>query len=129
MQEPPDELKAMFAAERAARAASDQRAKSAEARALDLYAQIAHLKHLIAKMRHDTFGASSEHEAKLDQFELQLADLVEAATEGKVAAEIAAPVAVVLEQKLARRPLPPTCRASASSMQRTPPAPAVRPVA
>ncbi|MEQ1650843.1 MAG: IS66 family transposase, partial [Hyphomicrobiaceae bacterium] len=87
-------------------AASEQRAEKAEARALDLDAQIANLKLTIAKMRRDTFGASSEHGAKLDQLELQLADLVEAATEGKVAAEITAPVAVVSEQRPARRPLP-----------------------
>ena len=86
--------------------ASTARVATAEARALDLDAQIAHLKLTIAKMRRDTFGTSSEHGAKLDQLELQLADLVEAATEGKVAAEIAAPVAVVPEQKPARRPLP-----------------------
>jgi transposase len=74
---------------------------------LDLDAQIANLKLTIAKMRRDTFGSSSEHGAKLlDQMELQLADLVEAATEGKVAVEIAAPAAVVPDQKPARRPLP-----------------------
>jgi transposase len=87
-------------------AASEQRAEKAEARALDLDAQIANLKLMIAKMRRDTFGASSENGAKLDQLELQLADLVEAATEGKVAAEIAAPATVAPEQKPARRPLP-----------------------
>lgn len=88
-------------------AASEQRAEKAEARALDLDAQIANLKLTIAKLRHDTFGSSSEHGAKLiDQMELQLADLVEAATEGKVEAEIAAPVAVAPEQKPARRSLP-----------------------
>jgi transposase len=80
---------------------------AADIRALDCDAQIANLKLTIAKMRRDAFGASSEHGAKLiDQMELQLADLVEAATEGKVAAEIAAPVALVPEQKPARRPLP-----------------------
>lgn len=79
---------------------------AANVRTLDLDAQIAHLKLTIAKMRRDTFGASSEHGAKLDQLELQLGELVEAATEGKVAAEIAAPVAVVPEQKPSRRPLP-----------------------
>ena len=88
-------------------AASEQRAEKAEARAVDLDAQIANLKLTIAKMRRDTFGSLSEHGSKLiDQMELQLADLVEAATEGKVEAEIAAPTAVVPEQKPARRPLP-----------------------
>ena len=41
----------------------------------NLDAEIANLKLTIAKMRRDTFGASSERGAKLmDQFELQLAD-------------------------------------------------------
>jgi transposase len=87
--------------------ATSGRAERAEARGLDLDAQIAHLKLTIAKMRHDTFGASSERGAKLiDQMELQLADLVEASTEGKVEAEIAAPGIVTPVQKPARRPLP-----------------------
>jgi transposase len=80
---------------------------AANVRTLDLDAQIAHLKLTIAKMRHDTFGSSSERGAKLiDQMELQLADLVEASTEGKVEAEIATPAAVVPAPKPARRPLP-----------------------
>ena len=88
-------------------AASEQRAEKAEARTLDLDAQIANLKLTIAKMRRDTFGSSSEHGAKLiEQMELQLGELVETVTEGKAAAEIAAPAAVALEQKPARRPLP-----------------------
>ena len=85
---------------------SEQRAEKAEARALDLDAQIANLKLTIAKMRRDTFGSSSEHGGKLDQLELQLADLVETVTEGKVSAEIAMPAAVAPEHKPARRPLP-----------------------
>ena len=102
-------LKALLAAERGARLASDERADAAEARALDLDGLVAHLKLTIAKMRHDTFGASSERGAKLlDQMELQLADLVETVTEGKVAAAIASPVPTPPEpsQKPARRPLP-----------------------
>lgn len=80
---------------------------AANVRALDLDAQIAKLKLTIAKMRRDTFGSSSEHGAKLiDQMELQLADLVEAVTEGKVAAAIDGPVKDASEQKPARRPLP-----------------------
>ena len=89
--------------------ASEHRAEKAEARALDLDGLVAHLKLTIAKMRHDTFGASSERGAKLlDQMELQLADLVETVTEGKVAAAIATPVPTPEPvQKPARRPLPP----------------------
>ncbi len=80
---------------------------AANVRALDLDAQIANLKLTIAKMRRDTFGSSSEHGAKLiDQMELQLAELVEAVTEGKVVAEIDVPVNDAFKQKPARRPLP-----------------------
>ena len=40
--------------------AADARAGNADARALDLDGQIAHLKLTIAKMQRDTHGASSE---------------------------------------------------------------------
>ena len=84
-----DTLKALLGAVHVAKLQSDKRAEKAEARALDLDGLVAHLKLTIAKMRHDKFGASSERGAKLiDQLELQLADLVETATEGKVAAAI-----------------------------------------
>ena len=102
-------LKAMLSAERNARLASERRAEKAESRALDLDAQIANLKLTIAKMRRDTFGASSERGAKLiDQMELQLADLVETVAEAKSAAAITAPVpcAEAVQQKPARRQLP-----------------------
>ena len=100
-------LKALLASAEQRTRESERRAEKAEARALDLDAQIAHLKLMIAKMRRDTFGSSSENGAKLiDQMELQLGELVETVTEGKVAAEIAAPVAPAPEQKPARRPLP-----------------------
>ena len=80
---------------------------AANARALDLDAQIANLKLTIAKMRRDTFGPSSERGLKLiDQMELQLAELVETVTGGKAAVEIAAPTAVASAEKPARRPLP-----------------------
>ena len=116
-QEPDDiaTLKALLAAERGAKIEheqraqeAEQRAEKAEARALDLDGQIAHLKLTIAKMRHDTHGASSVRGAKLiDQMELQLADLVETVTEGKVATAIASPLpAPEPVQKPARRPLP-----------------------
>lgn len=88
---------------------------AADARALDLDGQIANLKLTIAKMRRDTFGASSERGAKLiDQMELQLADLVETVAEAKSAAAITSLAAgsAPAEQpaatnKPARRPLPP----------------------
>lgn len=100
-------LKALLDAERAARRASDARADKAEARAKNLDAEIANLKLTIAKMRRDTYGASSEHGAKLlDQLELQLAELVEGVAEDKTSDEIAAPLAADTEhQKPARRAL------------------------
>jgi transposase len=96
-------LKAMLIAETAARVA-------AEAKASDRENEIEALKLTIAKMRRDTFGASSERGAKLlDQLELQLAQLEESVAADKTAAEITAP-ATGIEQtecrKPARRPLP-----------------------
>ena len=80
---------------------------ASQARVLDRDAEIANLKLTIAKMRRETFGASSERGAKLiDQLELQLADLVEAATEAKSVAAIAEPSPAAESQKPARRPLP-----------------------
>ena len=65
---------------------------AAKSHALDLDAQIAHLKLTIAKMQRDMHGASSEKGARLlDQLELQLCELVEASAAGKAAAAIAAP--------------------------------------
>lgn len=62
-------LKAALLAERAARQESEARAAGAEA-------MVAHLKLLIAKLKRDRFGASSERGRKLlDQLEMQLEDL------------------------------------------------------
>ena len=75
---PPDDvaaLQAALAAERLAR-------REAEARASGAEAMVAHLKLLIAKLKHDRFGASSERGRKLlDQLELELDELVTAASE------------------------------------------------
>ena len=75
---PPDDvaaLQAALAAERLAR-------REAEARASGAEAMVAHLKLLIAKLKHDRFGASSERSRKLlDQMELQLEELEAAAAE------------------------------------------------
>ena len=50
------------------------------------------MKRLIAKLKHDKFGASSERGRKLiDQLELQLDELVTAASEAAAAAEKAVP--------------------------------------
>ena len=69
-----DTLRAALAAEQMAR-------REAEARASGAEAMVAHLKLMIAKLRHDQYGASSERGRKLiDQMELELEELeVEAA--------------------------------------------------
>ncbi|WP_456316256.1 IS66 family transposase [Teichococcus oryzae] len=70
-----------LAAEREARLAAEARATGAEA-------MITHLKLVIAKLRHDKFGASSERGRKLlDQLELELGELVAAAAEDAARAE------------------------------------------
>src|ERR1700756_2233963 len=72
-------LKAALLAERAARREFEARASGAEA-------MVAHLKLLIAKLRRDRFGASSERGRKLlDQLEMQLEDLETAAAEAEAA--------------------------------------------
>src|SRR5690242_17183663 len=47
-------------------------------------------KFMIAKLRHERFGQSSERGVVLDQLELQLADQEETAAEAEIAAELAA---------------------------------------
>jgi transposase len=79
-----DALRAALAAERLAR-------REAEARASGAEAMVAHLKLLIAKLKRDKFGASSERGCKLiDQLELELGELVAAASEDAAKAESAA---------------------------------------
>lgn len=102
-------LKAMLGTEHAARIASEKRAEGAEARVMDLDAEIANLKLTIAKMQRAEFGASSERGSKLlDQLELQLVELVAKVSQARAAAEIAAPppAAAPDKDKPARRPLP-----------------------
>ena len=92
------------------------RATNAEARALDLDAEIENLKLTIAKLNHDQHGNSSERTSVLmDQLELQLGELVERraqeTTEDEIKAAQAAAAATAspkLQQrrKPARRPLP-----------------------
>jgi transposase len=78
-----DALRAALAAEREARVAAEARATGAEA-------MIAHLKLVIAKLRHDKFGASSERGRKLlDQLELELGELVATAAEDAARADLA----------------------------------------
>jgi transposase len=72
---------------RATLAAEQQARREAEARASGAEAMVAHLKLMIAKLRHDRFGASSERGRKLlDQLELQLEELETAATEDEAVA-------------------------------------------
>src|SRR6516165_4164602 len=74
-----DSLRAALAAEQLAR-------REAEARASGAEAMVAHLKLMIAKLRHDQYGASSERGRKLiDQMELELEELEAGAAEDAAA--------------------------------------------
>ena len=97
-------LQAALAAERTARQQAEARASSAEA-------MVAHLKLVIAKMKRDRFGQSSEHGRRLlDQLELQLEELQTSATEDAVAAEQAVTGSTTVRsfprKKPVRAPLP-----------------------
>ena len=77
-------LKAALLAERSARLEAEARASGAEA-------MVAHLKLLIAKLKRERFGPSSEQQRRLlDQLELQLEELEATASEDDCAAEAAA---------------------------------------
>lgn len=77
-------LKAALLAERSARLEAEARASGAEA-------MVAHLKLLIAKLKRERFGPSSEQRRRLlDQLELQLEELEATASEDDCAAEAAA---------------------------------------
>ena len=74
----PDDITAL----RGALAAEQLARREAEARASGAEAMVAHLKLLVAKLRHEQFGASSERGSKLlDQLELQLEELEATAAE------------------------------------------------
>ncbi|HEX3347435.1 MAG TPA: transposase, partial [Acetobacteraceae bacterium] len=99
-----DALKAALLAERAARRESEVRAAGAEA-------MVAHLKLMIAKLKHDRFGASAERGRKLlDQLEMQLEELETATGEAEAAAASTAPGTTTVRQfsraKPVRGPLP-----------------------
>src|SRR3712207_2507350 len=84
---PPDEIAAL----RAALAAEQLARREAEARASGAEAMVAHLKLMIARLRRGKYGASSEPGRKLiDQLELELGELVTAASEDATKAENAA---------------------------------------
>ena len=90
-----DVLRTALATEQTAR-------REAEARASGAEAMVAHLKLLIAKLRHERFGASSERSRKLlDQMELQIEELEAAASEDEAA--VTAPAAG--ERGARRRPV------------------------
>jgi transposase len=97
-----DTLRAALAAEQLAR-------REAEARASGAEAMVAHLKLVIAKLRHDRFGASSERGRKLlDQMELQLEELESAASEDAATTETPddTKVRAFTRRKPVRAPLP-----------------------
>ncbi len=71
---------------RAALVAEQLARREAEARASGAEAMVAYLKLLIAKLKHEQFGASSERGRKLlDQMELQLEELEASAAEDEAA--------------------------------------------
>ncbi|GAC1532471.1 MAG: IS66 family transposase [Ramlibacter sp.] len=102
----PDDIEAL----RAALAAEQLARREAEARASGAEAMVAHLKLLIAKLRHEQFGASSERGRKLlDQLELQLEEVQAAAAEDEAALDgemEGTPARKGVRRKPVRGPLP-----------------------
>jgi transposase len=97
-----DALRAALVAERAARQRAEARASGAEA-------MVVHLKLLIAKMKRDRFGQSSERGQRLlDQMELQLEELEANAAEDETANMQVGTASVVsfTRRKPVRAPLP-----------------------
>ena len=79
-----------MADERKARLQAEADLVAAQARAAGAEAMVEHLKLLIAKLRRERFGQSSERGQKLlDQLELQLEELEAAAAEEETKAELA----------------------------------------
>jgi transposase len=97
-----ESLRAALAAEQLARREAEVRASGAEV-------MVAHLKLVIARLKHDRFGASSERGRKLlEQMELQLEELETAASEeaSKAAIPEATTVRPFTRCKPVRAPLP-----------------------
>jgi transposase len=93
------QLQAALAAERDARLQAETRAAGAEA-------MVAHLKLLIAKLRRERFGQSSERgRTLLDQLELQLEELEATASEEEAKAELADRDGTVVRSFERRRPV------------------------
>jgi transposase len=106
----PDDMIAL----RAALAAEQLARREAEARASGAEAMVAHLKLMIAKLRHERFGASSERGRKLlDQLELQLEALETSAAEDEAVLGLSGkpngdgdPARTSIRRKPVRGPLP-----------------------
>jgi transposase len=75
----------MILAERAARIAAEAQAAEASAVRQGLTLEIERLKLEIARLRRERFGPSAERSARLEQLELYLEDLEEAAAEADAA--------------------------------------------
>jgi transposase len=106
----PDDMTAL----RAALAAEQLARREAEARASGAEAMVAHLKLMIAKLRHERFGASSERGRKLlAQLELQLEELETTAAEDEAVLDPGGkpdndrePAPTSIRRKPVRAPLP-----------------------
>ena len=109
-------LQSLVTSERAARALAEADADLAKARAASAEAMVAHLKLMIAKLKREQFGPSSECQRRLlNQLELQLEEIEADATPDAVAADVAAEasrsgattaVQGFLRRKPVRKPLP-----------------------
>lgn len=102
---------AMIIAQRDALMAAEARVSAAESEAKFRALLIEKLKYIIAKLRHEKFGQSSERSIVLEQLELSLAELEEDASEAETTAELAAARAKMVvrgfeRRRPARRPLP-----------------------
>jgi transposase len=99
----PDDIETL----RTALAAEQLARREAEARASGAEAMVAHLKLLIAKLKHERFGASSERGRKLlDQMELELEELEAAAAEDASVAARDDVVGAFLRRRPVRASLP-----------------------
>src|SRR4051794_28900670 len=100
----------MILAERAARIAAEAKAAEASAVRQGLTLEIERLKLEIARLRRERFGPSAERRARLEQLELSLEDLEEAAAEADAAqvpdAGETTEVGGFTRRKPAPRPLP-----------------------
>jgi transposase len=115
-----DALKAALAAERTARQQAEARASGAEA-------MVTHLKLLIAKMKRERYGQTSERGQRLlDQMELQLEELEANAAEGRAPCAPArrrrSPTSAPSASRLGRRfvrPHPPAFNGAPLNLRRT----------